>query len=294
MIFKPRAISKLRIAPPDPTPDRAGLAIAFTTQNEAAHIAEWARFHRAVGVDHFVVYDNGSVDGTVDALIAAVGAERVTHMPWHQKLFDARRGAEIHNQVLCFAHAVRNFGGRFRWLAFIDVDEFLVPRDGAMVPDILRDLGGFGCLSLPWQMFGRAGHDTPPEGGTLRNYLMRNADPLATPRVLKFKCIVDATRVTAVQVHAFEIDGQARGINDVGVEAAHAKRASVGFVSDARLALHHYYTRSDAELRAKIARGSNKIVRADKHAARVWANVDAIERDVVEDRSALDILNRSA
>ncbi|WP_147124506.1 glycosyltransferase family 92 protein [Shimia ponticola] len=290
--FKPRAVSKIRFEPPKPQARRAGLAIAFTTQNEARHIAEWARFHRLVGVEHFVVYDNGSTDGTVDVLREAVGTERVTFMPWHQKFFDARRDAEFHNQVLCFAHAVRNFGGAFRWMAFTDVDEFLVPKQGKTVPEVLEPLGDFGCLSVPWAMFGRGGQMQPPEDGVLPNYLMRNRDPLATPRALRFKCIIDACQVTAVQVHEFEVNGKSEGINEDGLLAKHSDRASAEFLRTDKLQLNHYYTRSDAELRAKIARGSNKIVDPEKHAARVWRSVNLIEQDVVEDRCALDLLAR--
>ena len=44
-------------------------------------------------------------------------------IPWDQKLRDARRGLEIHNQVLAYAHATRNFGGRYRWM--LDVAPYI-------------------------------------------------------------------------------------------------------------------------------------------------------------------------
>ncbi|MGR3468656.1 MAG: glycosyltransferase family 92 protein [Shimia sp.] len=288
----PRAISKLRLTPPRPAPGRLTLAIAFVVRNEARHIGEWARFHRLAGVEHFICYDNGCTDDTVAELKVHAGHQHVTVIPWDQKLFDGRGGAELHNQTLAFAHALRNFGPHFRWLAFIDPDEFIVPVLALTISEVLHDLDNHACISLPWIMFGRAGHDAPPEGGIVANYLRRAADPLAHPRALKFKCIVDATRVTAAQVHQFEIDGAARGANDVGTVAPHAQRGTAGFVSTARLQLHHYYTRSDQELRAKITRGSNKTVAAERHAKRVLRMVEMIEENELEDRTALEFLAR--
>ncbi|MGR3436113.1 MAG: glycosyltransferase family 92 protein [Shimia sp.] len=291
-LLRSGTISGLRIVPPERRPGRRALAIAFVARNEARYIGEWARFHRLAGVEHFVCYDDGSTDDTVGALTRAVGAEAVTAIPWNQRLREARRGAELHNQVLAFAHACRNFGPDYRWLAFVDVDEFIVPRAAATIPEVLDRFPDAACLSLPWVMFGRSGHATAPDGPVLSHYTRRQADILAHPRVLKFKCIVDPCRVTTVRVHAFEVEGQAAGINDQGAAAPHVDRQKPMFVSTSALQLNHYYTRSDAELQAKIARGSNRSVAAARHRARVLRNVALIEADEVEDRTALEFLAR--
>ena len=56
--------------------------------------------------------------------------------------------------------------------------------------------------------------------------------------------------------------------------------------------MNHYYTRSDAELRAKIARGPNLSTPDADHLRRVMRKVANIEAGEVEDRSAIDYLNR--
>ena len=82
------------------------------------------------------------------------------------------------------------------------------------------------------------------------------------------------------------------GVNDAGAVFAHKTRKSPVFSSRARLQLNHSYTRSDDELQAKIRRGSNKDVAAEKHIRRVMRIVQAIESDTVEDRTALDFVAR--
>ena len=99
--------------------------------------------------------------------------------------------------------------------------------------------------------------------------------------------------MTEVGVHGFAIDGRHEGVNDAGQPAAHADRTKRAFSSRVRLQLNHYYTRSNAELQAKIGRGSNKSVQANKHIARVMRIVTAIEAETVEDRTAIAFLARS-
>ena len=292
MIFKPRTISKIAITPPEPLAERSGLVICLIVRNEARHIGEWADFHLKAGVDHFIVYDNGCSDGTIEILSKRLTSEQLTVMPWDQKLRDGRGGAELHNQVLAYAHCLRNFGGRFRWMAFIDVDEFLIPTAANSLQNALADRSNAKHISLPWHMFGRNDHETPPEGGVLANYLNRASDPLVSSHALNWKCIVDPCHVTGVRVHGFDVDGAAEGVNDVGKAATHAARSDRSFYSRDAIQLNHYYTRSNAELQAKINRGSNKTVEAQKHIKRVMRIVDAIERVTVEDRTALEFLAR--
>lgn len=285
-------ISKIGITPPAPEPDRDGLAIALIVRDEARHAGEWADFHLRAGARRILAYDNGSRDGTADVLRAA-DPERVTVLPWAQSFRDARMGREIHNQVLAYAHAAANFGGAFRWMAFIDVDEFLIPKSADSLPEALAHLGDARNVSLPWHMFGRSGHAEPPEGGILGNYTRRARDPMSGVRGIKaFKCLVDPCHLTALRVHAAETDGSGATCNDRGETVADAAQAGPEFYSADHVQLNHYYTRSQAELAAKISRGPNLRDKSPEYARKVRRTVANIEADEVEDRAALDYLAR--
>jgi hypothetical protein len=286
-------ISRIGMTPPRPDPGRSGVAIALIVKDEARHIAEWARFHHRAGVRHFLVYDNGGTDGTIDVLRATLPGTARTIVPWRQLLSDAWLGREIHNQVLAYAHAASNFGGAFRWMAFIDADEFLIPKHAESIPAALAHLGEARNLSLPWHMFGRSGHAEPPEGGVLRNYLRRAADPMSDVRgVRAFKCIVDPCRLTGLRVHSMETDGSSRTVNDRGLEVDERERERRDFYSADHLQLNHYYTRSEAELAAKIGRGPNLQAKSPEYERKVRRTVANIEADEIEDRAALDYMER--
>lgn len=292
MFFKPRPISKLNMRPPSPQASRFGVAIVAIVKNEGRFIKEWALFHALAGVRHFYIYDNGSTDDTCEKLNLALPHEAVTIIPWDQSLTSGRGGSELHNQVLAFAHALANYGGAFRWMAFIDVDEFIVPKMHNSIDDALSEVSEAAHISLPWHMFGRSGHEATPAGGIVKNFLKRMKTVQATGHALNWKCIVDPCRVTGVRVHGMEVDGKAEGVNDMGQFAAHKARSLPTFISNERLQLNHYYTRANADLQAKLAACLIASVPLKKHAKRVQRIVQEIEADEVEDRAALEFLDR--
>jgi hypothetical protein len=285
-------VGRIAIRPPTATKGRGGIAIVVIAKNEARHIREWASFHRLAGASAFFVYDDGSMDATVPILRETLGAA-ATIIPWAQRLSDAGLGREIHSQILAYAHAAGNFGGEFRWMAFIDVDEFLIPKRTATLPEALSHLEGCRNISLPWHMFGRCGHKTPPEGGVLRNYLLRAADPMSDTRgVRAFKCIVDPCHLTALKVHSMETDNSDRTCNDRGECVPLAARDRREFYSADYIQLNHYYVRSDAELAEKVARGHFVTAMQARYARKIARTVANIEKDVLEDLAAPEYLKR--
>jgi len=272
----PRPITRITVEPRIAAANRQGIAIILIVKNEARHIGEWARFHHLAGVRHFFVYDNGSSDGTPDVLRASLPDGALTVIPWSQRLTDAIRRAEIHNQVLAYAHAVQNYGSQFRWFATIDCDEFLVPAQTTNLTAALDAFDGQAVLTLHWHNFGRCGHDEIPQGGVIENYRRREREPLKPSKHQRMKCIFDPCAVSAVSVHLM-----------TPRDGAQAQQVRADAIQ-----LNHYYTRSNAELQAKLARGPNVKSRAGNHIRRVMRRVEAIESDTVEDRTALDYLKR--
>jgi len=276
--------------PPRPLCDRHGLAIALVVRNEERHIGEWARFHRLAGVRHVIAYDDASSDGTVAELRRELSAERLTVIPWGQRLSDRQLRRPIHNQVLAYAHAAANFGGAYRWLACIDADEFLVPVQAASVDAALAHLGPEVVnVSLPWHMFGRCGHQQPPSGGVVANYRLRASDPM---QGVNFKCLVDPCRLRAVRVHSMDTGRPALTWNDRGEAVPLRQRRQASFYAAEHLQLNHYYTRSSEELEEKIGRGPNLDAKRDAYRRKVMRTVARIETATQEDQRALRFLAR--
>lgn len=283
---------ELGITPPLPEPGRHGIALVACVKNEKSYIEEWVRFHKAVGVCHFHLYDDDSTDGTFELLRRVLSPNELTVVPWKMRMSDEESGEHLNGQTIAFAHAILNFGGRYDRMAFIDVDEFLLPKKGRTLQDALRGAEGFPNVSLPWHMFGHSGHVERPAGPVCLEYTMRVADPLRQHLdASNFKCIVDPVEVTKVAVHHFQTRSHGdRTSNDAGKTVAKKQRKAPDFYSAEFLQLNHYYAKSVQELKEKTERGWSFDRSIEKYRNKVATTIKYIEENVVEDRSMVDFV----
>ena len=81
-----------------------GVVIVCIVRDEAHYLEEWMAYHVALGVDHFLIYDNGSTDGSADLLERYQNHGLVTRIDWPL-------GG---GQLAAYNHALRFFGGAAR------------------------------------------------------------------------------------------------------------------------------------------------------------------------------------
>lgn len=144
------------------------LAIAAIVKNEARRLPEWVSFHRAVGVEEFYIYDNGSTDGTPE-LLAELG-------------IDAYRWPGECQQLYAYANALWHHEAR--WIAFLDADEFLFSPSYLPLPTVLRRYEQFEAVGACWAVFGTSGI-TRPRGSLVADYSQRAAVGNAIHRHVK-------------------------------------------------------------------------------------------------------------
>jgi hypothetical protein len=215
-----------------------GVVVVSIVKDEATYLEEWIAFHAALGVDHFVVYDNGSTDGTAGLLERYQTHGLVTRLDW------PLRGG----QLAAYNHALRFFGGVADWLAYFDVDEFLVPLLDDDIPSFLGRFDEAAVVRVPRLEFGFSGHRRRPDGLGIDAYTqVANVLDLDADLPARVKSIVRPEAVSAVDIHlAFPADAPLTGAPTATVEA------EVRGVAQ----LNHYYTRSFEEFEAKRVRGS--------------------------------------
>jgi len=133
---------------------RYKLAVATMFRDEAPHLHEWVEYHRMVGVEHFWLYDDGSSDAWRDVLAPHLDSGLVDVFDWPAPSPRAYMSFQVESQ----RDAVRLATGRARWLALIDIDEFLLPFAQDTVTACLdRDFADAAAVYVNWRNFGTGG-----------------------------------------------------------------------------------------------------------------------------------------
>jgi hypothetical protein len=117
------------------------LSVCAIFKNEAPFLKEWIEYHRLVGVDHFYLYNNGSLDPFRKTLQPYVRQKIVTLVDWPDNLGPmAGEGFSwsLSTQLSAYENALKRTAlGNTKWLVFLDIDEFLVTPGAAKLSEIL-------------------------------------------------------------------------------------------------------------------------------------------------------------
>ena len=229
--------------------DRGGAYLAACTiyRNDAAYLAEWIEFHRLVGVERFFLYDNGSTDDHREALGGYLAEGVATVHEWSTPFLG--HNGRPRAIMTAFEHCVSAHRQDARWIAFLDVDEFLFAPEGMPLPEVLRDYEEFPGVVVNRAEFGSSGHVTKPEGLVVESYVHRR--PVRPDDESPHKSIVDPSRVArCLCAHSFvyrdglPVDEEKRPVDML-------QRMTRKPVTWARLRAHHYWSRSEEERRNK-------------------------------------------
>ncbi len=249
------------------------LAACAIYLDEAPYLEEWIEFHRLVGVEKFFLYDHMSTDDHREVLAPYVDEGTVVVKEWPDEP----------GQPSAFRDCLEEHRHEARWIAFIDLDEFLFSPALVPLPEVLAAYEEWPGVVVNWALFGPSGHQTKPDGLVLENYASRGADHGNLNHMVK--SVVDPRRAIRVcggiNPHCFEY-AEGFAVDELFRPMDAQPRSRTQTVSFARLRINHYYMKSRAQWFAKMAVPSpqNGKVRTG-----IWPSYDRLARGLsaVED-----------
>lgn len=258
---------------------RPFLGICAIVKNEGPYIHEWLSYHRAIGVERFTIFNNGSTDDTL-AEIARFG-HPVDVIPWPGQA----------QQVPAYRDMLANRRHYAEWCAFIDVDEFLVPTGDASIREVLMARQPeCDAVYVSWMFFGSSGAKDG-SGPVTHRFTRRAALGFGPNRFGKSIVRMDAG---CELLNPHLIGGRGRMMTPSGwfVDVDDNGRQEVA--DHQFLALAHYFTKSEAEWMERRSRGRPALPAGHPDAIRPIEQFRAHDRNEVKDTRVARILERTA
>lgn len=224
------------------------LALVVISKNEGPYIKEWIEYHKLVGVEKIFFYDNESIDDTFFVLTPYIESGLVEYIKIEGKA----------KQLEAYNDAVFLYKDICRYMAFIDMDEFLMPREPFLsissIVDMLLNKAGNGAVGvgINWAIFGSSHLEKAPQGLVIENFVYRGENShwgnyhiksICNPRFIK-KYI--SPHYPLYKVGAYSIS-ESTGERIYGW-FCHSVKYS-------HLRINHYFTKSKEQFMQKRNRG---------------------------------------
>lgn len=128
------------------------LAIAAIFKDEGYYLKEWIEFHKLVGVQHFYLYNNLSTDDYKSILQPYIEKGEVDLIDWPFTFTTKDEWNTI--QLNAYDDAIKITLNKVKWVAFIDLDEFLFPVRLDNLQDFLKGYEQYAGVCVNWQCYG--------------------------------------------------------------------------------------------------------------------------------------------
>ncbi len=157
------------------------LSLTTLFKDEVRFLKEWLDYYLTLGVDHFYLYDNNSIDkeGVSRVLAPYIQKGIVTHIPWdYPYVYGDQKNSWRYTQRAQMQHCLLKYGHLTNWLLFVDVDEYVFPVDHAekSILPLLKSYekhNDVAAISLKCMLFGNSGYAQVPAGRVIANFTRR-------------------------------------------------------------------------------------------------------------------------
>ena len=243
--------------------------ICVIVKHEEPYIEEWLDYHFKLGFDNVYIYDNGDICTLKPLEKQYQDKVTVIHFPGRCQ------------QIRCYYAFALNYCYEHTWVAFIDVDEFIVLRKHNTIKELLHERCQTGALVLNWILFGSNGHDTYTPHPVLERFTKRQK---GVHELTKWIVRINHLDIMVTPHFGKLLYGKAYDTN--GVEATESIHAQG---TEDVAAVYHYFTKSKEEFYQKCERG-----RADIPEKRDFmTHFEAHDKNEIEDTSALDFFRKN-
>lgn len=245
------------------------ISIVAIFKNEAEYIQEWIEYHRLIGIEHFYLVNNNSTDNYKDVLTPYVdnGIVALIDMP------------EQNVQIPAYEYVITHFGRQNKWLAIIDIDEFIVlSGDRRDLPAFLKRFdSSVSQLLIGWMVFGSSGQEKKLPGLVSDRFRMHASDDF----IADYKAIIKPKKFLSMTIpHWANVVGDT--VDETGKKYIRYPKNNTKIAVPApknEIRINHYYSKSVEEFVAKSNRGFADHIGLERSMQNFYEHDQNIESD---------------
>lgn len=253
------------------------VGICTIAKDEGSYLEEWVVYHHLQGYAPIRVYAHECSDNS-----HAVLARLTKYGLCEWEAFVSPRNRKP--QWIAYEQGMEALRDRTDWIAFIDIDEFIVTPGHSNIHAFLAEYGQLGAIAINWKMFGSAGLARREPGLVIERFTRCASRDFTSNRSIKTLARTNLIEIPRVHTAHFAPGTVYQTVLGEPI-AEHAGRSSR--VDHDTIRINHYFTRSLEEWEHKAARGRGA-KRADssiKH--RTQEEFDAQDRNEEVDKEIL-------
>lgn len=225
-------------------------AICTIMKNGHEYLDEWLTYNFKLGIDNIFIYEDYDSESHLDICKKYDGVV----LKSIKDIINSDNKDGLRQLKVCNKW-IENYKNQYDWVAFIDLDEFIVIDNGVNLKDFLNDYNEYTGIFLFWKIFTASGHINNPKTPLLDTYT--DVYPLPLPSFLMnhaYKSFVNLNKVKKMKDHHTVLDG-------VNVN----KKMNNYHILYEKAWINHYFTRSWEEWvyrfikRGHICNGNRKM-----------------------------------
>ena len=233
------------------------VALVCIAKDEDEYINEWIEYHKKLRFDQIFVFENNWRCKVEDDTVTIIE-------------FDGER-----KQIPAYNTFIERFRYEYDWVAFLDVDEFVVLKKHENIKEFLNEYDGVeNGIAINWVLFGSNGHKELSENTSmLERFTKRQID---TNYHIKTFLKLKRFGMKMMNPHSPNVM-----LNDTNLNEVIGPFNLRGDIEVAQI--NHYFCKTLPEFRKKVNRGC-----ADKDAKRNIKEFESHDKNEVDDLLALN------
>ncbi len=215
-------------------------------KNESFYLTEWIAYHLLIGFDKIYIYDNDSTDRSRELLLSISEIDpRVSFVEWPTK-------EDVSPQISAYNHSLEYV--TTEWIAFCDIDEFVVPWKYNSISEFLYTVpDNVSAVHINWRGFGSNQIFSPDYSSIIETFTACSQQHWGNN--YHYKTIARTDAVEKVFIHYTDIKYGRRTLSDFSDVKSENNGVAENVVYSG-IQINHYQSKTFLEFQRRMSGGN--------------------------------------